>query len=114
MIIEFVFISTAGRKLATLCQSSGVLVGKTFIVHEIQNLGNSLAVQWLGLQVFTAFTAEGTGSIPGGGTKIPHTKPGKCSCPSCGSESLIQQDRHPARHPEQNASRGASKGKEAP
>ena len=29
---------------------------------------NSLAVQWLGLQ---AFTAEGVGSIPGWGTKIP-------------------------------------------
>ena len=28
--------------------------------------GNSLAVQWLGLG---AFTAEGTGSIPGWGTK---------------------------------------------
>ena len=32
--------------------------------------GNSLVVQWLGLG---AFTAEGTGSSPGGGTKIPHT-----------------------------------------
>ena len=31
-------------------------------------LGNSLAVQWLGLR---AFTAEGPGSIPGRGTKIP-------------------------------------------
>ena len=31
--------------------------------------GNSLAVQWLGLR---AFTAKGTGSIPGWGTKIPH------------------------------------------
>ena len=30
--------------------------------------GNSLAVQWLGLRTFTA---EGTGSIPGQGTKIP-------------------------------------------
>ena len=30
--------------------------------------GNSLAVQWLGLG---AFTAEGAGSIPGRGTKIP-------------------------------------------
>ena len=30
--------------------------------------GNSLAVQWLGLG---AFTAEGPGSIPGWGTKIP-------------------------------------------
>ena len=31
-------------------------------------LGNSLAVQWLGLH---ALTAEGPGSIPGWGTKIP-------------------------------------------
>ena len=30
--------------------------------------GNSLAVQWLGLCVFTA---KGTGSIPGGVIKIP-------------------------------------------
>ena len=30
--------------------------------------GNSLEVQWLGLH---AFTAEGLGSIPGQGTKIP-------------------------------------------
>ena len=34
-----------------------------------QSQGNSLAVQWLG---FCAFTAMGTGSIPGWGTKIPH------------------------------------------
>ena len=33
-------------------------------------LGNSLAVQWLGL---LAFTVEGTGSIPGRGTKIPQS-----------------------------------------
>ena len=31
-------------------------------------IGNSLAVQWLGLH---AFTAKGMGSIPGQGTKIP-------------------------------------------
>ena len=31
-------------------------------------LGNSLAVQWLGL---CAFTAEGAGSVPGWRTKIP-------------------------------------------
>ena len=30
--------------------------------------GNSLTVQWLGLH---AFTAEGLGSVPGQGTKIP-------------------------------------------
>ena len=31
---------------------------------------NALAVPWLGLE---AFTAEGPGSIPGRGTKIPQT-----------------------------------------
>ena len=31
-------------------------------------MGNSLVVQWLGL---STFTAEGLGSIPGQGTKIP-------------------------------------------
>ena len=35
------------------------------------NLGNSLAVQWLGL---LAFTAEGAGSVPGWGTEIPQAK----------------------------------------
>ena len=35
--------------------------------------GNSLVVQWLGLR---AFTAEGLGSIPGRGTKIPQAS--KC------------------------------------
>ena len=35
--------------------------------HKNCLTGNSLAVQWLGLQ---AFTAEDTGSIPGWGTKI--------------------------------------------
>ena len=33
-----------------------------------RKVGNSLAVQWLGLH---ALTAEGLGSIPGQGTKIP-------------------------------------------
>ena len=37
----------------------------------IQNIGNSLVVQWLGL---CAFTAEGQGSVPGQGTKIPQAK----------------------------------------
>ena len=35
--------------------------------------GNSLAVQWLGLCVFTA---EGPGSIPGRGSKIPKAMQG--------------------------------------
>ena len=36
--------------------------------EQLEIGGNSLAVQWLGLR---AFTAEGTGSIPGRGVKIP-------------------------------------------
>ena len=36
---------------------------------KIAILGNSLAVQWLGLW---ASTAGGTGSIPGQGTNMPH------------------------------------------
>ena len=34
-----------------------------------RKIGTSPAVQWLGL---CASTAGGAGSIPGGGTKIPH------------------------------------------
>ena len=36
------------------------------------NLGNSLAVHWLGLR---ALTAKGPGSNPGQGTEIPQAKP---------------------------------------
>ena len=39
------------------------------LLQIIVDIGNSLAVQWIGLH---ASTAGGTGSIPGGGTKIPH------------------------------------------
>ena len=38
------------------------------LVYEKFSLGNSLVVQWLGL---CTFTAEGVGSVPGWGTKIP-------------------------------------------
>ena len=38
------------------------------LVLKSATLGNSLAVQWLGLHVFTA---EGAGSVPGWGIKIP-------------------------------------------
>ena len=38
------------------------------LYYKIGFVGNSLTVQWLGLH---AFTAEGTGSVPGWGTKIP-------------------------------------------
>ena len=41
------------------------------ITIKIANIGNSLAVQWLGLGTFTA---EGTDSIPAGGTKIPQAE----------------------------------------
>ena len=36
------------------------------------SFGNSLALQWLGLR---AFTREGSGLIPGRGTKIPQAAP---------------------------------------
>ena len=42
-----------------------LIVRKNFNVRK--TLGSSLVVQWLGL----CFTAEGLGSIPGPGTKIP-------------------------------------------
>ena len=45
-------------------------------------LGNSLAVQWLGLQ---PLTAQGLGSIPGWGTKIPQAT-------RCGQKQ--QQQKH--------------------
>ena len=44
---------------------------KPFIVpfaYILTSVGNSLAIQWLGLH---ALTAKGPGSIPGWGTKIP-------------------------------------------
>ena len=37
-------------------------------LYKMVKMGNSLAVQWLG---FCTFTAEGMGSIPGKGIKIP-------------------------------------------
>ena len=50
-------------------------LGKDFHVSKEEKHGNFLAVQWLGLY---AFTAEGPGSIPGWGTKIPQaTRPKK-------------------------------------
>ena len=45
-----------------------------FYVLFIKKEGNSMAVQWLGL---SALTAEGQGSIPGWGTKIPRAKQSK-------------------------------------
>ena len=52
--------------------------GQSFFLHQLLHkqlefkiikMGTSLAVQGLG---FSAFTAEGAGSVPGCGTKIPH------------------------------------------
>ena len=40
-----------------------------YICQKHTAKGNSLAVQWLGLHTLTA---EGPGSIPGWGTRIPH------------------------------------------
>ena len=45
------------------------MTGLGDVLKQPQWLGTSLAVQWLGL---LASTTGGTGSIPGGGTKIPH------------------------------------------
>ena len=45
------------------------LVTQTKCVLKERHFGTSLVVQWLGLP---ASTADGTGSIPVQGTKIPH------------------------------------------
>ena len=45
------------------------LSGKTAHWLEKQDIGTTLAVQWLRLH---APTAGGMGSIPGWGTKVPH------------------------------------------
>ena len=42
--------------------------GGKFYMVKLFSQGNSLAVQWSGLRTFTA---EGAGSIPGRGTKVP-------------------------------------------
>ena len=55
--------------------------------------GNSLEVQWLGL---VAFTAEGPGSIPGQGTKVPKVAQHgqeKKKCHKLGEKSLVLQKR---------------------
>ena len=58
-----------GRTRPSGKQSGGCRGPKTLVSK--MNEGNSLVVvQWLG---FHASTAGGTGSIPGQGTKIPHT-----------------------------------------
>ena len=63
------------RALASYASGTGVssLWGASTSPSK-QNLGTSLAVQWVRLH---AANAEGMGSIPGQGTKIPHAV--KCS-----------------------------------
>ena len=57
-----------GRPAKTADSSLGVRrCGRGKLVKEERG-GSSLMVQWLGIRVFTA---EGPGSIPGQGTKIP-------------------------------------------
>ena len=48
--------------------SPGVVQSIWYKINTQKNTGNSLAVQWLGL---STFTAQGLGSIPDCGTKIP-------------------------------------------
>ena len=46
----------------------GVVINNSII--KLKSIGNSLAIQWLGLRISTA---RGPGSNPGWGTKIPHS-----------------------------------------
>ena len=61
---------TLGKLCVPLFKCNSLLIAHVNFV--IKNIGNSLVVQWLGL---SAFTAEGPGSIPGPGTKIPQAVP---------------------------------------
>ena len=52
----------------SFCLFENVFVSPSFLINNLTVVvGNSLAVQWLGL---CTFTAKGTGSIPGWRTKI--------------------------------------------
>ena len=48
-----------------------ISVSLSFLIHKMGMIRNSLAVQWLGLR---AFTAQGLGSTPCQGTKIPQSR----------------------------------------
>ena len=79
--------------------------GEEFWRKRFAILGNSLAVQQLGLQ---AFTAKGPSSISGSGTKIPqaawcHQKKKKKKI--CHSLSVLGKRERPVRYP-----RGCAKG----
>ena len=54
--------------LLAICVSFFDVFVQIFCSFKNVGFGNSLAIQWLGLG---AFTADGPGSIPGQGTKIP-------------------------------------------
>ena len=62
------------RIFLRVCRSSVMLAGQS---PKGTHLGNSLAIQWLGL---CGLTAEGPGSIPGRGTKISHKLHGQKKC----------------------------------
>ena len=51
-------------------RKAGNRFSKILEAKNQQDLGNSLAVQWLG---FCTYIAEGPGSIPGQGTKVLQT-----------------------------------------
>ena len=55
------------RRLVWLLPKDNMQIREAFYIFK-KDRGNSLAVQWLGLQ---ALTAEGPGSIPGWGSRIP-------------------------------------------
>ena len=60
------FSKVTGYKINIQKSVAFLYLNNELLKREIK--GNSLVVQWLGLH---AFTAEGLGSIPGQGTKIP-------------------------------------------
>ena len=69
----------------------GLLPCRTVI--RINRLRRSLVAQWLGL---SAFTVKGLGSIPGGGTEIPHgQKEKKGGLPNQRPEEGVQMEQNP-------------------
>ena len=62
-----VFFCRRNHTYSKIYKGKGTRVAKTILLKK-NKVGNSLAVQWLGLH---PFTAEGPGSIPGWGARIP-------------------------------------------
>ena len=60
-------------------------------LNNVGKMGNSLVVQWSGL---LTSSAGGMGSIPGGGTKIPHAmvQPKKKKCGESVSVKIISEN----------------------